>query len=64
MTDSEIILFKTLAAKYLWWMMPDEGLKHPDSLGVLVPVDVSAATEYVKFLFSGTLIMAGSANRR
>jgi hypothetical protein len=26
MTDSEIILLKTLAAKYLWWMMPDKAL--------------------------------------
>jgi len=36
MTDSEIILFKTLAAKYLWWMMPDEALKRPERIVIQV----------------------------
>ena len=36
MTDSEIILFKTLAAKYLWWMTPDEALKRPERIVIQV----------------------------
>lgn len=36
MTDSENILFKTLAAKYLWWMMPDEALKRPERIVIQV----------------------------
>ena len=36
MTDSEIILFKNLAAKYLWWMMPDEALKRPERIVIQV----------------------------
>jgi hypothetical protein len=36
MTDSEIILFKTLAAKYLWWIMPDEVLKRPERIVIQV----------------------------
>jgi len=36
MTDSEIILFKTLAAKYLWWMLPDEALKRPERIAIQV----------------------------
>ena len=36
MTDSGNILFKTLAARYLWWMMPDEALKRPERIVVQV----------------------------
>ena len=35
-TDSEIIFFKTLAAKYLWWMLPDEALKRPERIVIHV----------------------------
>jgi hypothetical protein len=36
MTGSENILFKTLAAKYLWWMLPDEALKRPERIAIQV----------------------------
>ena len=36
MTNSNIILLKTCAAKYLWWMTPDEALKHPDRIVIQV----------------------------
>jgi hypothetical protein len=36
MTDSENIFFKTLAAKYLWWVMPDEAIKRPERIVVQV----------------------------
>ena len=34
--SNEIILFKTLAAKYLWWMLPDEALKRPERIAVQI----------------------------
>jgi hypothetical protein len=36
MIDSENAFFKILAAKYLWWMMPDEAIKHPERIVVQV----------------------------
>jgi len=36
MTDSESSFFKTLAAKYLWWMTPDEAIKRPERIVVQV----------------------------
>ena len=36
MTDSEIILFKTFAVKYLWWLTPDEALKRPERIVIQV----------------------------
>jgi hypothetical protein len=36
MTDPEINLLKTLAAKYLWWMTPAEALKRPERIVVQV----------------------------
>jgi len=36
MTDSNIILLKTCAAKYLWWVTPDEALKRPERIVIQV----------------------------
>ncbi|MCX6983477.1 MAG: hypothetical protein NT118_01825 [Lentisphaerae bacterium] len=52
MTDSEITFFKTLAARYLWWMTPDEALQHPGRIIIQVMnlgdfADASAALETV-----------------
>ena len=52
MTDSESIFFKTLAAKYLWWVAPDEAIKHPERVAAQVMnlgdfADVTAVLEAV-----------------
>ncbi|MHB8092528.1 MAG: hypothetical protein ACYDH8_13175 [Syntrophales bacterium] len=36
MINSEIVLFKTFAAKYLWWLDQDEALRHPERIVVQV----------------------------
>jgi len=36
MIDFETKLLKTLAAKYIWWMTPDEALKRPERVVIQV----------------------------
>jgi hypothetical protein len=52
MTDSENILFTTLAAKYLWWMRPDEAIERPERIVIQIMnlgdfEDVTAVLEAV-----------------
>ena len=51
MTDYEKTLFKTLAAKYLWWMTPDGALSHPGRIIVQV-MDIGDFADVIAILDS------------
>ena len=36
MTNCESSFFKTLAAKYLWWVTPDDAINHPERIIIQV----------------------------
>jgi hypothetical protein len=49
MTTSEKTLFKSFAAKYLWWMTPDEAIKRPERIIIQV-MNIGDFTDVVAIL--------------
>jgi hypothetical protein len=68
MTNYDKTLLKVLAAKYLWWMTPDEALKRPERIVAQVMnigdfADVAAVLNVVGEEQARDIVMHGEAGQ-